>query len=89
MASTGMFPIMGVADMTDARISREQLSHWIEMAIALLDTMDGDPDIEPSLGAPETFVALPFWPGFARSSEGSQAHWADGGNAFGPDEPPR
>ena len=47
---------------------RVALEALIEAAIARLDELDGDPDLEPTLGAPELH-RLPFL---------SQEHWAEG-----------
>jgi hypothetical protein len=46
--------------------------------LLLLDAIDGDPDLEPSLGAPE--VDLPDVIGFVpnRSRATSQERWSDG-----------
>lgn len=56
---------------------RERIGNAIESLLALLDALDGDPDREPSLGAPEAevphlfrFLSEPF--------PLSQERWADG-----------
>lgn len=50
MTNTNVFPIVAPANVHDARLFREQLCQWIEMAIALLDVMDGDADFEAETG---------------------------------------
>lgn len=57
---------------------RKHIERAIESLLALLDTIDGDPDLEPSLGAPE--VSLPDVIGFvpSRFRSTSQEHWSDG-----------
>lgn len=58
---------------------RERIEQAIESLLALLDTIDGDPDLEPSLGAPE--VPLPSLTSYLpdRFAFTSQEPWADGG----------
>lgn len=62
MTSTGMFPIVAPADVNDARIFRDQLSQWIEMAIAILDAMDGDADFEAETGVDQDIVPITLNP---------------------------
>lgn len=50
MQITSLFHIVAPANVNDARIFREQLGQWIEMAIALLDVIDGDADFEAETG---------------------------------------
>lgn len=50
----------------------------MEVLLALLDMLDGDPDLEPMLGAPECKVSLPWGQGFAQSDDGDQTLWAQG-----------
>lgn len=54
---------------------REQLAATIESLIALLDTMEGEADQEPSLGAPEKTPR----PGWHVGGEGAdQTYWSEG-----------
>ena len=57
---------------------RSRMEAAIERLIETLDAMDGDPDLEPSLGSPERhpshFATL-------NCRYSSQAMWADGGDA--------
>jgi hypothetical protein len=57
---------------------RERIEAAIESLLALLDTIDADADLEPSLGAPE--VGLPDVIGFVpnRFRSTSQERWSDG-----------
>lgn len=57
---------------------RERIEQAIESLLALLDTIDGDADLEPSLGAPEVWLpdVVGFVPNRFRST--SQEHWSDG-----------
>lgn len=57
---------------------RQRVEQAIESLLALLDTLDGNPDLEPSLGAPE--VWLPDVIGFVpnRFYSTSQECWCDG-----------
>lgn len=56
---------------------RRALANRIERDIAALDMLGGDPDFEPSLGAPEP--CLPVGWGGLRIPATDQANWADGG----------
>ena len=55
---------------------RHQLEEEIELRIAILDALDGDSDLEPSLGAPEALVPPPGW-GLI-DTRADQTCWADG-----------
>lgn len=58
----------------------------IERALALLDEADKDPDLEPSLGAPEVDFPIGRWlPD--RNACGSQRRWARGGAMDLEDDP--
>lgn len=53
----------------------------MDALIVLLDALNGDPDLEPSLGAPEAKVNLPWGTVFmVRTPDGDQSMWADGEN---------
>lgn len=49
-------PISGVSAQVEPKL-RQRVEQAIEALLLLLDVIDGDPDLEPSLGAPE--AALP------------------------------
>lgn len=55
---------------------RRALANRIEADIAALDMLGGDPDAEPSLGAPEPIIGF----GFSMGGHifGDQTRWADG-----------
>lgn len=54
----------------------------MDALIVLLDALDGDPDLEPSLGAPEAKVDLPWGTVFmVRTPDGDQSMWSDGDNS--------
>jgi hypothetical protein len=71
-----------------ARINlRQQLEQAVEAAIAALDALDGDADLEPAVGAPESpcarFAPSRFSPEgrvLGRLRPGDQRHWAEGGD---------
>jgi hypothetical protein len=55
--------------------------------IVLLDALDGDPDLEPSLGAPEAKVNLPWGTVvMVRTQDGDQSMWSDGDNSSPADD---
>jgi hypothetical protein len=59
-----------------ARIEHHQLA--VERLIAALDSMETDPDLEPSLAAPAACISRAW--GLGRiPGDGTQEHWADGG----------
>lgn len=55
---------------------RRALANRIEADIAALDMLGGDPDFEPSLGAPEPIITC--YRGYGPDFLGDQARWADG-----------
>lgn len=63
-----------------ARSRRAALEEWVERAIALLDALEDDPDLEPSLGAPELDpgLGLPWQHGLRWDGGSSQVTWAAG-----------
>lgn len=79
MASTSALP--GLRAMPERAEARRRLSDIVERAIALLDALDGDPESEPSLGAPEFYPVLGCsWQAGPRSDGSSaQLGWANGG----------
>jgi hypothetical protein len=64
--------------LADTPAMREHVEAAIESLLQLLDALDSDPDLEPSLGAPE--VGLPDVIGFVpnRFRSTTQEHWSDG-----------
>ncbi|MGC4024412.1 MAG: hypothetical protein QM744_04205 [Mesorhizobium sp.] len=66
---------------------RKKLAATFEALIALLDEIDGDCDVESTLGAPERSPEPhrgkrgPVYGKEARDNEGDQTNWADGANA--------
>ena len=70
--------VMQDADPDRQRIRelRRRIADRIEADLALLDALDGDPDAEPSLGAPEPIIPVGY--GHVRCAATDQAHWADG-----------
>ena len=58
------------------RIERHQAA--ADALIAALDAMDGDADLEPSLGAPEIILPSGWGFGCLIDRNCSQVHWADG-----------
>lgn len=62
MTSLGLLPVMASADVNDARLFREQLGQWIELAIAVLDAMDGDADFEAETGVDQDVVPITLNP---------------------------
>lgn len=62
MASTSLFPIVAPADVNDARLFREQLCQWIEVAIAILDALDGDADFEAETGVDQDVAPITLNP---------------------------
>ncbi|KAA0121000.1 hypothetical protein CIW48_26195 [Methylobacterium sp. P1-11] len=54
----------------------------VDRCLAILDALDGDPDLEPSLGAPEPITHDAFRltpvPGMPGLCFGSQETWAEG-----------
>lgn len=62
MTSGSLFPIVVPGDVNDARFFREQLCQWIEMAIDLLDAMDGDADFEAETGIDQDFNTVTLNP---------------------------
>ena len=67
------------ADRQRVRELRRRIADRIEADLALLDALDGDPDAEPSLGAPEPIITGGFGYG-DRCRHSDQAYWA-GGNS--------
>ena len=69
---------MQAADPDRQRIRelRRRIADRIEADLALLDALDGDPDSEPSLGAPEPIIPVGY--GQVRCPATDQANWADG-----------
>lgn len=63
-----------------------ELSDQMTALLEVLDVMDGDPDFEPTLGAPEAKVGG-YVPGVASSQQGDQTHWSQGVNEDGENEP--
>ncbi len=57
--------------------ARERLCEAIERLIAILDALDGDPDLEPSLGSMEQAYTRIVGPD--ASNAHSQVAWAHGG----------
>jgi len=68
------------ADRQRVRELRRRIAGRIEADLALLDALDGDPDIEPGLGAPEPVLGGGLV--YARDGRGcrfeEQERWADG-----------
>ena len=64
-------------DRQRVRELRRRIADRIEADLALLDALDGDPDVEPSLGAPEPIITSGW--GRDRCQHSDQAHWAAGG----------
>lgn len=59
----------------------------LDALIALLDALEGDPEIEPTLGAPERHPTPCYWGvGSISSVQGDQSMWADGGNSAPTDD---
>lgn len=55
----------------------EHLLDTTHKVIAELDALDGDPDLEPNLGAPEDHPSL-FRPYLRPTNPGDQSHWERG-----------
>ena len=64
--------------LPDVPTVRTLIERAIESLLQLLDTIDGDADLEPSLGAPE--ARLPDGLAYVGSWIGAttQEHWSDG-----------
>lgn len=59
----------------------------LDALIALLDALEGDPDLEPTLGAPERHPRPCYWGvGYSTSVQGDQTMWADGDNSAPADD---
>ena len=54
----------------------DELLASAEALLAALDHMDGDPDLEPVLGAAENHPRPSWW--YVRDEDGSQVDWAHG-----------
>ncbi|MGU3665050.1 hypothetical protein ACLBX9_12790 [Methylobacterium sp. A49B] len=69
---------MQAADPDRQRIRelRRRIADRIEADLALLDALDGDPDSEPSLGAPEPVIGSGF--GLGPRVLTDQERWAEG-----------
>lgn len=78
---------MNSADIRAAVVGRlDAHADAMQALLSLLDMMDGDPDFEPTLGAPECKVALPWGCGFVQTSDGDQTLWAEGSTHPGADD---
>ncbi len=64
------------ADRQHVRELRRRIADRIEADLALLDALDGDPEVEPSLGSPEPFIPQGYGFGYCPLSD--QTHWAYG-----------
>lgn len=70
-----------IADRIDAHFQA------LDALIALLDALEGDPDVEPILGAPERHPTPCYWGvGSSSSVQGDQSMWADGNNSSPTDD---
>ncbi|HWM48539.1 MAG TPA: hypothetical protein VNR11_16660 [Xanthobacteraceae bacterium] len=69
-----------LADLADLRRIRQEAEAEIERLLDLLDQIEGDPDLEPSLASPEMpdFVMSSFLT-YGDPAEFSQERWAKGG----------
>ncbi|MVS99271.1 hypothetical protein [Devosia marina] len=76
------FPLVSPQELAAVIADRiEAHARAMDALIVLLDALDGDPDLEPSLGAPEAKVDLPWGTVFmVRTQDGDQSMWADGVN---------
>jgi hypothetical protein len=62
MCGTSMFRKMAPACVNEVRNVREQLHELIEVAIALLDALDGDADFEAETGVDQDFNPITLNP---------------------------
>ena len=72
------FPLVSPQELAAVIADRiEAHARAMDALIVLLDALDGDPDLEPSLGAPEAKVDLPWGTVFmVRTQDGDQSMWA-------------
>lgn len=76
MCGTSMFRNMAPAHVNEVRNVREQLHELIEVAIALLDALDGDADFEAETGVDQDFNPVTLNPDHRMPVKRIPMRWA-------------